>query len=157
MSRSKGNITALFSRKSPSNVRGCTSMTITEQSFQGHERPQERRRGDISTSYHWAPTLTRLFKLLLLATGWKSSSTQSQQTKESFWGLLSLIIAHYFFFNQLKYKIEFLKKPKCKAGYNKTLRRKHRQSLWNKSQQCLFGSTSYSNGNKNKNKQMGPN
>ena len=38
------------------------------------------------------------------------------------------------------------------------LRRKHRQNtLWHKSQQHLFGSVSQSNGNKNKNKQMGQN
>ena len=40
----------------------------------------------------------------------------------------------------------------------KLLRGKHRKNtLWHKSQEDLFWSTSYSNGNKNKNKQMGPN
>ena len=48
--------------------------------------------------------------------------------------------------------------PKCKTGYYKILRGKHRQNtLRHKSQQYLFQAVSQSNGNKNKNKQMEPN
>ena len=49
-------------------------------------------------------------------------------------------------------------RPKCKPGHHKTLRGKHwKNTLRHKSHQDLFRPTSYSNGNKNKNKQMGPN
>ena len=50
------------------------------------------------------------------------------------------------------------KRPKCKTGYYKTLRGKHRQNtLLHKSQQDLFHLTSKINGNKNKDEQPGPN
>ena len=47
---------------------------------------------------------------------------------------------------QLKINNFFLKRPKLKTRYYKTVRGKHRQeTLCNKSQQYLFGSISYSN------------
>ena len=50
------------------------------------------------------------------------------------------------------------KKPKCKTGYYKTRRGKHRQrTLGHILQQYFLGSTSQSDENKNKHKQMGPN
>ena len=57
-----------------------------------------------------------------------------------------------------KNKLKMDSRPKYKTRHSKTLRGKHRKNiLWHKSQQDLFWSTSYSNGNKKQNKQMGPN
>ena len=42
-------------------------------------------------------------------------------------------------------------RPKCKTGYYKILRGKYKQNtLWDNSQQYLFQSVSYSNGNRKK-------
>ena len=57
-----------------------------------------------------------------------------------------------------KNKLKMDERPKCKSRHHQTLRGKHKQNtLWHRSQQDPFGYTSLRNGNKNKNKQMGPN
>ena len=57
-----------------------------------------------------------------------------------------------------KNKLKTDERSKCKMRNYKTPRGKHRQNtLWHKSQQDPLWPTSQSNGNKSKNKQMGPN
>ena len=57
-----------------------------------------------------------------------------------------------------KNKLKMDLRSKCNTRNFKTLRGKHRQNtLWHKSQQDPLWPTSQSNGNKNTNKQKGPN
>ena len=71
-------------------------------------------------------------------------------------GLISFRMPYTSSIHKDKFKMD--KSPKCKTRNYKILRGKYKQNIqWHKSKQDFLWPTFYSNGNKNKNKQVGPN